>query len=36
LEDFDAEAEINTIWETIRQNIKMSAKEKLGYYSSEA
>jgi hypothetical protein len=31
-EDLDAEAEINTIWETIRENIKTSAKESLGYY----
>jgi hypothetical protein len=28
----DAEIEINTIWETIRENIKTSAKESLGYY----
>jgi hypothetical protein len=26
------EVEINTIWETIRENIKISAKESLGYY----
>jgi hypothetical protein len=32
LEDLNAEVEINTIWETIRENIKMSAKECLGYY----
>jgi hypothetical protein len=32
LEDLDAEVEINTMWETIRENIKMSAKESLGYY----
>jgi hypothetical protein len=32
LEDLDAEVEINTIWETIRKNIKISAKESLGYY----
>jgi lipoate-protein ligase A len=32
LEDLDAEVEINTIWETIRENIKTSAKEILGYY----
>jgi hypothetical protein len=24
--------EINSAWETIRENIKMSAKESLGYY----
>jgi hypothetical protein len=28
----DAETEINTIWEIIRDNIKMSVKESLGYY----
>jgi hypothetical protein len=32
LEDLDAEVEIITIWETIRENIKMSAKQSLGYY----
>jgi hypothetical protein len=32
LEDLDTEVEINTIWETIRENIKISAKETLGYY----
>jgi hypothetical protein len=32
LEDLDAEVEINTIWETIRENIKISAKETLGHY----
>jgi hypothetical protein len=32
LEDIDVEVEINTIWETIRENIKISAKESLGYY----
>jgi hypothetical protein len=26
------QVEINTIWETIRENIKISAKEGLGYY----
>jgi hypothetical protein len=31
-EDWDAEVEINTIWETIRENIKISVKESLGYY----
>jgi hypothetical protein len=30
--DLDAEVEINTVWETIRDNIKISAKESLGYY----
>jgi hypothetical protein len=32
LEDSDTEVKINTIWETIRENIKISAKESLGYY----
>jgi hypothetical protein len=31
LEDLDAEVEIITAWETIRENIKISAKESLGY-----
>jgi hypothetical protein len=31
LDDLDAEAEINSAWEMIRENIKMSAKESLGY-----
>jgi hypothetical protein len=32
LEDLEAEVEINTIWEMIRANIQISAKESLGYY----
>jgi hypothetical protein len=32
LEDLDSEVEINTVWETMRENIKFSAKESLGYY----
>jgi hypothetical protein len=32
LEDLDIEVEINTVWGTIRENIKMSAKESIGYY----
>jgi hypothetical protein len=32
LEDSDAEVEINTIWEMIRENIKVSVKDSLGYY----
>jgi hypothetical protein len=32
LENLDAEVEINTIWETIKQNIKISAKDSVGYY----
>jgi hypothetical protein len=31
LEDLDAEVESNSAWETIRENIKISAKESLGY-----
>jgi hypothetical protein len=31
LEDLDAEVEINTVWETIRGNIRISTKESLGY-----
>jgi hypothetical protein len=32
LEDSVAEVEINTIWETIIEIIKISAKESLSYY----
>jgi hypothetical protein len=32
LENLVTAVEINTIWETIRENIKISAKESLGYY----
>jgi hypothetical protein len=32
LEDLNAEGEINNIRKTIRENIKISAKESLGYY----
>jgi hypothetical protein len=32
LEDLDSAVEINSAWETIRENIKISAKESLGYY----
>jgi hypothetical protein len=31
LEDLDTEVEINSALETIRENIKISAKESLGY-----
>jgi hypothetical protein len=31
LEDLDAEVEINNVWEMIRENIKISVKESLGY-----
>jgi hypothetical protein len=29
LEDLDTEVEIDTVWEIIRENIKMSAKEAI-------
>jgi hypothetical protein len=32
LKDLDAEVKINTVWKAIRENIKISAKESLGYY----
>jgi hypothetical protein len=32
LEDLDTEVEISSAWEVIRENIKMSAKESLGYF----
>jgi hypothetical protein len=32
LEDLDAEVESNSAWETIRENINISAKESLGYF----
>jgi hypothetical protein len=32
LEDLDAEVDINSVWETIREDIKISAKQNLGYY----
>jgi hypothetical protein len=32
LENLDTEVEINMLWETIRENIKISAKESTGYY----
>jgi hypothetical protein len=32
LEDLDAEVEINSACETIRENIRISAKVSLGYY----
>jgi hypothetical protein len=32
LEDLDAEVEINSAWETIREHIKISAKKSLGYF----
>jgi hypothetical protein len=32
LENLDTEVDIKRAWETIRQNINISAKESLGYY----
>jgi hypothetical protein len=32
LEDLDAEVEINSAWEMIRENINISAKDSLGYF----
>jgi hypothetical protein len=32
LENVDTEGDVNNAWETIGENIKISAKESLGYY----
>jgi hypothetical protein len=32
LEDLDIEMEINSVWELITDNIKIPAKERIGYY----
>jgi hypothetical protein len=32
LEDLDAEVEINSAWEMIMENIKISARESPGYF----
>jgi hypothetical protein len=32
LEDLDAEVEIDSAWETFRENIKISAQESLGFF----
>jgi phosphomevalonate kinase len=32
LENLDSEVNINRVWKTIRQIIKISAKDSLGYY----
>jgi hypothetical protein len=32
LEDLDTEVDINSTWETIRENIEISAKERIRYY----
>jgi hypothetical protein len=32
LENLDIEVDISRAWKTVRENIKISAKESLGYY----
>jgi hypothetical protein len=32
LDDLDDEVEVNFVWETIRENTNISAKESPGYY----
>jgi hypothetical protein len=32
LENLDTVVDVNKAWETIRENIKISTKESLGYY----
>jgi hypothetical protein len=32
LEDLDTDVEINSDWETSTENIKISARENIGYY----
>jgi hypothetical protein len=32
LENSHTEVDINKVWETIRENIKIPTKESLGYY----
>jgi hypothetical protein len=32
LENLDTEVDVNKAWETIRENIKISAKESQSYY----
>jgi hypothetical protein len=32
LEELDTEVDINRAWKTIRESIKISAKESLGYH----
>jgi hypothetical protein len=32
MENLDIEVDVNKAWETVRENIKFSAKESLGYY----
>jgi hypothetical protein len=31
-ENLDTEVDVNKAWETVGENIKISAKESLGYY----
>jgi hypothetical protein len=35
LEDLDTEVEIKSAWEKIRENIKISAKERICYFLIE-
>jgi hypothetical protein len=35
MEDLDTEVEINSAWETIRENIKISAEESLSHGSTK-
>jgi hypothetical protein len=35
LEDLDAGVEVNSPWETIRENTKISATQSLGYFESK-
>jgi hypothetical protein len=35
LENLGTKVDINGAWETIRENIKISAKESLGYYEQK-
>jgi hypothetical protein len=35
LENLDDDVDISGVWETIRENIQISAKESLGYYESK-
>jgi hypothetical protein len=32
LEDLDTDVDINSAWETITENIKISAEDSLGYF----
>jgi ABC-type xylose transport system substrate-binding protein len=32
LKDLNAEVDINSVWKTIQETIKISAKDSLGYY----